>query len=107
MMDDDDDDYYVDDDDEGGRLDLGSFLGDEDPDDEEDEGELDDEALEEKAAIKRMIEAVNREEARESFESMMDPEEGYPEADLDAFITEWAYEFYDQGATAIDWNLVD
>lgn len=108
MSDDEEDDYYGDDDDDGdGRLDLGTFLGEEDTDEDfDDDDDLSDEEKDEKAAIKQIIEGVNREEAREVFESMKNPDDGYPESDLDAFITEWAYEFYDNGHETIDWSSV-
>ena len=105
--DDDEENYYSDDDDDDdSRIDLGAFLDDGEEADEDDT-EISDEESEERAAIKRIMDAVNREEARESFESIVNPKDGYPEEELDAFIKEWAYEFYDQGADAIDWGLVD
>lgn len=113
MSDDEDDDYYGDDDDDGEveRIDLGSFLGLEDRgsdelEDEEDldEEELDEDEIKENAAIRRIRESVNREEAREVFESTIAGGDDYTEEALDAFITQEVYRAYDDGEQAIYWE---
>lgn len=110
MSDEDDDDDYGDDDEEGGGLDLGLFLGDEDPDDDdewdEEESDLDPDEIKERAAIKRIRDSVNREEAREVFENTEAPDGDYTEEELDAFITKYVYLAYDDGDETVQWDAI-